>query len=146
MKNPNRNGATKPLVFAMAGCIAAFAATQAFAAEDILESAQASCQKDIDTYCKDVTRGEGRILECLSAHQDKISNRCTYALDDASLQVERVALAVKYLGVECKDDLMKHCADIPIGDGRVASCLKKNDATLAAGCKQAIKDTRVDVK
>jgi len=146
MKNPIPNRAMKSLFFAIVGGASALGATTAFAVEDIVESARVSCQKDIDTYCKDVTRGEGRILQCLSSHQDKISGRCSYALDDASIQLERVALAIKYVAAECKDDLMKHCGDIPVGDGRVAQCLKKNNATLAANCKQALKDTQMEIK
>ena len=119
--------------------------TVAAVASFVAASAHAQAP-DIETYCKDVTRGEGRILQCLSSHQDKISGRCSYALDDASIQLERVALAIKYVAAECKDDLMKHCGDIPVGDGRVAQCLKKNNATLAANCKQALKDTQMEIK
>jgi cysteine rich repeat protein len=146
MKNPTSSSAGRSLVMAIFGSALAFAATAAFAAEDIVESARVSCQKDIDSYCKDVTRGEGRILQCLAAHEDKLSGRCTYALDDASLQLQRVGLAIKYVAMQCKSDLEKHCADIPVGDGRIAQCLKKNDATLAADCKQSLKDTQMEIK
>lgn len=146
MNNPILNCAGKSLVVAIVGSALALGATAAFAAEDIVESARIGCQKDIDTYCKDVTRGEGRILQCLSAHQDKISGRCSYALDDASMQLQRVVLAIKHVASECKADLEKHCADIPVGDGRIAQCLKKNNATLAADCKQALKDTQMEIK
>jgi hypothetical protein len=146
MSSPTLNGVRKSSLVAMVGSMLAFGATAAFSAEDIVESARQSCQKDIDAYCKDVTRGEGRILQCLAAHQDKISGRCGYALDDASLQLERVVLAVKHVAAECKADLEKHCADIPVGDGRIAQCLKKNGATLAADCKQSLKDTQMELK
>ena len=66
MKNPIPNRAMKSLFFAIVGGASALGATTAFAVEDIVESARVSCQKDIETYCKDVTRGEGRILQCLS--------------------------------------------------------------------------------
>jgi len=140
------NCAGRPIVLAMVVGVSALGASSAFAAEDIVESARIGCQKDIDTYCKDVTKGEGRILQCLSAHQDKISGRCNYALDDASIQLQRVARAVKYVAGECKADLQKHCSDIPIGDGRIAQCLKKNEATLAVDCKQSLKDTQMEIK
>ena len=136
----------KCLVLATSSTALLLGATVAFGAEDIIESARISCQKDIDTYCKDVTRGEGRILQCLSAHQDKISGRCTYAVDDAALQLERVGRAIKYVADECKADLLKHCGDIPVGDGRIAQCLKKNDATLSSDCKQSLKDTQMEIK
>lgn len=134
------------MVLAMGASVFAFASTAVFAAEDIVESARVGCQKDISSYCKDVTAGEGRVLQCLSAHQDKISGRCTYALDDASMQLQRVGRAIRYVADECKADLEKHCADIAVGDGRIAQCLKKNEATLAPECKQALQDTRMEIK
>lgn len=146
MNNEIVSGVRKSLLFAIVAGTSVFGAPVAFAVEDIVESAQVACRKDIDSYCKDVTRGEGRVLQCLGAHHDKVSERCNYALDDASLQLERVALAIKHVATECKADLQKHCADIPVGDGRIAQCLKKNDATLAADCKQALKDTRMEIK
>jgi hypothetical protein len=146
MSSATLNGVGGFLSVAIVGGVLALGATAAFAAEDIVESARLSCQTDIDAYCKDVTRGEGRILQCLAAHQDKISGRCGYALDDASLQLQRVVLAVKHVAAECKTELAKHCADIPAGDGRIAQCLKTNNATLGAGCKQAMKDTQMQLK
>jgi hypothetical protein len=146
MTKPSLTSVRKSLLVAIVGSALGLGATAAFAAEDIVESARLSCQKDIDTYCKDVTRGEGRILQCLAAHQDKISGRCGYALDDASLQMQRVLLAIKHVATECKAELEKHCADIPVGDGRIAQCLKKNNATLAANCKQSLKDTQMELK
>jgi hypothetical protein len=43
-------------------------------------------------------------------------------------------------------DLDKHCSDIAIGDGRIAKCLQKNQATLAPDCQQALKDTQMEIK
>ena len=146
MSSPALNSVRKSLLVAIVGSVVGFGATAAFAAEDIVESARLACQKDIDSYCKDVTKGEGRILQCLASHQDKISGRCGYALDDAALQLERVVLAVKHVATECKADLEKHCADIPVGDGRIAQCLKKNNATLAPDCQQSLKDTQMELK
>jgi hypothetical protein len=47
------------------------------------------CRAEIETYCKDVTPGEARILACLYAHEDKLPERCLYALYEASGQLER---------------------------------------------------------
>ena len=140
------NNFKKALVLAITGAGMALAATAAFAVEDIVESARVGCQAEISSFCKDVKPGEGRVLQCLSAHEDKLSSRCVYALADGSLQLDRLALAVKYVYVECKTDAQKHCADIPVGDGRIADCLKKNQATLDGKCTQAMKDTQMSVK
>lgn len=121
-------------------------ATQAFAAEDIVESARTGCKADIDSYCKDVTEGEGRVLSCLSAHEDKLSARCVYSLFDANAQLERFAAAMVYVGSACKADLEKNCANVEVGGGKLATCLHEHKATLAPACSQAIKDTQLEVK
>jgi hypothetical protein len=141
-----KNTIRKSAILAIAAGALVTGMTIALAAEDIVESARAGCQKEIDAFCKDVTPGEGRVLQCLAAHHDKISGRCNYVLDDASMQLQRVALAVNHLAGECKSDLEKYCASVPIGDGRVAGCLKQHEATLSATCTQAMKDTQMQVK
>jgi hypothetical protein len=92
-----------------------------------------------------VTPGNGRILACLSAYEDKLSSRCEYGLYQASEELEAYAAAIKHVATECKADLMSKCGEVQVGQGRVAQCLKKNEATLAPGCKQAIKDTQMQV-
>lgn len=136
----------KSLSFAVLVGTTGFFATQAFAAEDIVQSARTGCQADIDSFCKDVTEGEGRVLSCLSAHEDKLSARCVYSLYDANAQLERFAAAMVYVGVACKADLEKSCAEAEVGGGKLAKCLHEHKATLAPGCSQAMTDTQLEVK
>jgi hypothetical protein len=105
-----------------------------------VETVLDGCQKDIETYCKGVKPGEGRILACLYAYQDKLSNRCEYALYDAAAQLERAITALTYLANECKDDLKKYCSDVKPGEGRLINCIDKNMEKVSNRCKQAIKD------
>jgi len=98
------------------------------------------CETEIKSYCSDVTPGEGRMLACLYAHNDKISSRCEYAFYDAAVQLERAVAAISFLANECRDDLEKLCADVPAGEGRLLSCLDKNAAKVSDRCKQAVKD------
>ena len=98
------------------------------------------CKKEIDTYCKVVTPGEGRVLACLFAYQDKLSPRCEYALYDAAAQLERAIAALTYLANECRDDLKSYCSDVKPGEGRLLNCIDKNMAKVSSRCKQAIKD------
>ena len=134
------------LIVSIVAGVLAVGAAPAYAVEDIVASARAGCQAEIDSYCKDVSEGEGRVLACLSAHDDKLSARCNYALYDASAQLERFAVAIKYVAAECGSDIEKNCANVPIGDGRVSECLKKNTKTLTDSCKQAMKDTQMKVE
>ena len=49
--------------------------SSAWAVEDLVETVATGCEKELTTYCKDVTPGEGRILACLYAHSDKLTGR-----------------------------------------------------------------------
>ena len=107
----------------------------------LVEQVAKGCDKEITTLCKDVTPGEGRVLACLYAHEDKLSGQCEYALYDAVAQLERALTALTYVANECRDDLMNYCADIKPGEGRLLQCLDRNDAKVSKRCKQAMKDT-----
>jgi hypothetical protein len=99
------------------------------------------CDQEIKTYCKDVTQGQGRILACLYAREDKLSGRCEYALYDAAVQLERAVNALAYAANECRDDLKTYCSGMEPGGGRLLQCLDKNAANVSNRCKQALKDT-----
>ncbi len=117
-------------------CVVGPAAAQ----EGPVEVVAQGCKKEIETYCKDVTPGEGRVIACLYAHEDKLSGRCDYALYDAAAQLERAVNALVYVANECAEDLRSFCKDIEVGEGRLLACLQKNDAKVSKRCKQARKD------
>jgi cysteine rich repeat protein len=123
----------------------ALACAPAFAAQDLAETTMAGCKTEIDTYCKDVTAGEGRMIACLLAHEDHLSGRCEYHLYDAAVQLERVAAAMQHVATECHAELMAHCTNVPVGEGQIAKCLKTNEATATDKCKQAMHDTQMQV-
>ena len=100
-----------------------------------------ACNKELTTFCKGVPPGQGRILACLYAFEDKVSDKCMYALYDASLQLEQAVAAVKFAATQCKGDLEKYCANVQLGQGRALSCLKKNDKNVSQTCKDALKQT-----
>ena len=110
------------------------------AQQRLVESVVTGCKVELEKYCSQVTPGEGRILACLYAHNDKLSGRCEYALYDAAVQLERAVAALAYVANECGADLRKHCAGIEAGEGRLLDCLQKNDAEVSNRCKQARKD------
>ena len=111
------------------------------AAQGLVETVATGCEKELAAYCQGVTPGEGRILACLYAHADKLSGQCEYALFDAAAQLERAVAALAYLVNECGDDVDRHCADVPAGEGRLLDCLDKNEKNVSSRCKQALKDT-----
>ena len=112
----------------------------AAAQENLVETIAKGCKVEIEKFCSQVTPGEGRILACLYAYQDKLSGKCEYALYDAAVQLERAVAALSYVANECEDDLDKHCSGVPVGEGRLLNCLEKNDKDVSKRCKQALKE------
>ena len=108
-----------------------------------VETVLNGCKKELETYCKDVTPGEGRLLACLYAHEDKLSARCEYSLYDAAAQLERAVAALTYVANECRDDLKAYCSSVKPGEGRLANCIDKNKDKISERCKQAIKDVGI---
>jgi hypothetical protein len=109
-------------------------------AEGPVETVVTGCQKELKGFCKDVTPGEGRMLACLYAHNDKLSGQCEYALFDAAVQLERAIATLTYVANECSDDIIKNCLSVEAGEGRILACLEENQAKVSERCKQAIED------
>ena len=122
--------------------------SSAFAAEDpvkkdvqgALDTFVEGCQQELTTFCKDVTPGEGRILACLYAFQDKLTPRCEYALYDSVAQLDRTLNNLSYAVTECRDDLEKFCSEIKPGEGRLLECLNTKEAQISQRCNSALKD------
>ena len=110
------------------------------AADNLVEIVATGCEKELTSYCSNVTPGEGRILACLYAHSDKLSGQCEYALYDAAVQLERYVAALAYLANECDEDLDKFCSGVKMGEGRLLKCLDDNSEKISARCTQALKD------
>ena len=115
-------------------------ATSAFAESNIVKTVKEGCNKEINSYCKTVIPGEGRVLACLYSHSEKLSNRCEYALYDAAVQLERAVAALTYIANECRDDIRTYCSAIRPGGGRILRCLESNEKKLSYRCLRAAKD------
>ena len=129
----------KVMFILVLGLVLVFA-SQVLAAEKLVESVTKGCKTELDTYCKTVTPGEGRILACLYAYSDKLSGQCEYALYDAAVQLERALTALSYVANECRDDLQKFCSGTKPGEGRIMACMDKNEKQLSGRCKSAMKE------
>lgn len=130
---------TKKIVGFVLGMVV-LVAMPAFAGQDLVQTVTDGCKAELDSYCKDVKPGEGRVLACLYAHQDRLSGKCEYALYDAAVQLERAVAALTYVVNECADDLDQHCRGVEAGEGRLLECLEKNDKKVSSRCKDALKE------
>ena len=117
----------------------------ASAQESIIDNVMQACEPEITAYCSQVTLGEGRLLACFYAHEDKLSGRCQYALYEGAAALDQFAAAVTHLAVECHDDLLEYCGEVELGEGRVGTCLVEHKADVTDACRQAIDDVGLEI-
>jgi len=58
----------------------------ASAQQSLDDSVVKGCDKELKTYCKDVTPGEKRLLQCIDKNDAKVSKRIKQALKDTGLK------------------------------------------------------------
>src|SRR6185503_14271899 len=108
VKLPAKLGLLSLLVILFAGSVSA----QTDIGKTVLEKLTAkvaklesACAKDIKKYCKTVTPGEGRMIYCMQAHEDKISIKCAFELGEAATSVQTTADALKEAVIACKAEI-----------------------------------------
>jgi hypothetical protein len=74
------------------GTIVCMASGFSVQAADML-AVQEACKIDVEAYCADVERGEGRVLNCLKEHRDRVSDACKSAVRSMHEQRQNVAKA-----------------------------------------------------
>jgi len=130
----------KKMIWATA-VIAIFAGHNALAQDSLIEHLINACESDIQNYCSQVTPGNGRMLHCMAAHEDKISGQCEYAFYQAATLLEQLSIAVNYLAQECQTEIQTLCNDVAVGEGRILACLAEHDEEVGDGCRKAVADT-----
>jgi len=128
------------LLFAAA---AAVKAAEAPAAKGKAQEPAEACKADVEKFCKDVTPGGGRIMACLKAYEDKISEGCKATREKGK---ERGMEKMKKFMEACKTDMDKLCKDVKGGHGEKVRCLKQNEKSLSAGCATELKEAGEQMK
>jgi Golgi apparatus protein 1 len=85
-----------------------------------------------------VTPGEGRMIYCMEAHEDKISIKCAFELGEAATSVQTAADALKDAVIACKAEIKGVCEKVVPGQGRIAACLLSNKSTASPSCAEAL--------
>ena len=125
----------------VAAAMAIFASPAALAQDAIIDHLILACESDLENYCSQVTPGEGRLLHCVAAHEDKISGQCVYAFYQAATLLEQLAVAINYVAQECSTEIETLCSDVVAGEGRILTCFGEHEEELGDACKAAITDT-----
>lgn len=89
-------------------------------------SGMRKCHQEAKAFCKDKNGSE--MFKCMKDNVSKLSPECQQKFAAKKEQMQEVREA-------CKDDKEKFCKDVPLGDGKVMECMKKNMEQLSEGCK-----------
>jgi hypothetical protein len=103
-------------------------------AEGLLES----CSTDVAKFCSEVTPGNGRVISCLYAHEDKLTEACDAASADLGDMIDSFFFGLRQAYQTCAPDIEKHCSDVKMGQGRLISCLAEKQATLGKDCSEIV--------
>lgn len=107
-----------------------------------IEAVQGACASDISNFCGSVTRGEGRVLLCMQAHEDQLSRRCQFALYRASRGLDRAINRVERIADACMNDIEAHCGDAE----RIGQCLVQKSGSLSQPCQMVLAGLRQAVQ
>lgn len=118
--------------------VLAFAVAPTAFAQDLIENIKQGCDAEINKFCSQVTLGEGRMLACFYAHEDKLSNQCIGVLYDAAEVLADAVSTLEDIAEDCGADIEKFCAEVELGDGRIAQCLQNNAAALSEDCSEEL--------
>ncbi len=115
-------------------------------AEKVLATVQKSCAPDVKEFCSKVTPGEGRLLLCITAHEDKISDGCFTTLLDVGDSIQLTVSSVKRAADVCANEIDTLCATVEAGEGRIAQCLIDNKSKLSAPCSAEVAGVEARIK
>jgi len=98
------------------------------------EAVENSCGDDIKKFCGSASRGEGRILLCMQAHDDQLSFRCQFALYRASRKLGNAVHRVERIADACWTDIQAECGEAE----RIGQCVVQKRETLSRACQRVV--------
>jgi len=100
-----------------------------------------SCGADAAILCPGLPANSKKSFMCLMAYEDNLSLACKLGIVEAAITLKAGVLAIDHSIKACEADADKHCLKVQAGEGRIISCLRKNEAKLDKKCTAALKDT-----
>lgn len=97
-----------------------------------------ACRVEIDSYCGQVTPGDGRVASCLYAHTDLLTDNCYEVTERVGVILEGVFDGMAAFYAACQVDLQQWCEDALPGTGQQVQCLRSHAAEISPGCSVAL--------
>jgi Golgi apparatus protein 1 len=99
-----------------------------------VERVQHACREELHNFCSTVTPGQGRLLLCMQAHEDKLGNQCELALLDASRNIRQAIHHFEHVADACGSDIQAYCAE----GSSIAQCMSEKRALLSPRCQAVV--------
>jgi hypothetical protein len=103
-----------------------------------VETVEGACASDLRNFCGNVTRGEGRLLQCMQAYDDQLSLRCQFALYRVSRNLQSVLTRVDRIADACWSDIQEKCGNAD----KIGQCVMQNRTSLSQPCQTVIDTLR----
>jgi Golgi apparatus protein 1 len=103
-----------------------------------VQAVEAACAADVSKFCGNVTRGEGRVLVCMHAHDDQLSRGCQLSLYRASRNLDRALNRVEQIADACWNDIEAQCANAD----RIGQCVMEKAGSLSPSCQTIVTGLR----
>ncbi len=98
------------------------------------EAIEASCADDVSRLCGNVTRGEGRLLLCMQAHEDQLSRSCQFTLYRASRNLGKAFHRVERIADACWGDIQAQCGNAE----KIGQCVVDKRGSLSKACQRVV--------
>jgi cysteine rich repeat protein len=102
-----------------------------------VQQLRTACDDELRNFCSTVTPGEGRLLLCMQAHEDKISLQCELTLLETLRNVGGVVQRVETFAKACWQDIQARCSGT---GGSVMQCMADYRASLSRTCQAIVAD------
>jgi hypothetical protein len=103
-----------------------------------IQQLRTACADELRNFCSSVTPGEGRLLLCMQAHEDKIGPQCELAMLETSRSIGKAVHRVEDFAQACWQDIQTHCSGT---GGSVMQCMAQKRASLSGPCQAVITAT-----
>jgi hypothetical protein len=100
-----------------------------------VQQLRTACQDELRNFCSTVTPGEGRLLLCMQAHQDKISRQCELSLLETSRNIGKALHQMESFAEVCWPDIQVYCSGT---GGSVSQCVIDNRSSLSPACRAMV--------